>query len=1143
LYNSPAITAAAPAATLVAPAVPAPRRDLRFRITREGSVSQIQADCVLSNAQLLWLSFYNPEYEFLSGLCRKPHAALRTQRVVDEDIALSLLSPAGQVLDVGGNSNRHAKLNRVNVWSARPCLIAGDAQRLEGASGLYCRHLAQDCQCVDFDTVLFVHSLYYLSKIDVCRLVLRARAQRGVAVVHDFTDSFFGPAIAEASIARVGSDIIMTVDGNDIPYRHPEPTWLNTGDSLTVDGSYVIWQRVRLGPGTLAYKFSVVDERPPHFTPPKTPTVVKQPAGPPVEVDLRGVLSRDKAMPYAANLLRMDRIEATGDEYLAWTNSVSLSVSKDWVGAVQTHLAGKPKDAHLFGTAVTFARRYGVQYNMKPADLARAIPFVASLAIAQSTRDDAQAYEQLAKADSRGWFARFMGVSYRRRMEESRDRAFSPSKPRRSTMFACAVGAIVVVLAKVVHTLVSKRRLSVVGRVWDVVMWLVGYLRRRHPMIAPVVPRPGNHLLNTIPRSDVCHEGRPIAPTAADATYRPGPLHEQVCTPRFGNVLVGFGVTNVAPCVSRSCHHNAEIAILNRGLMLTTHDHRTWGFFASWWENNRHAHLLGIEVERHEFSSWLQRFPPARRAQLLAARQNVENGTYPTRLDGDAKAFVKRENQLKVFEHGVDSFDPRLIQGQTDEHQVVTATWTYQFNKALAAIWGCRNPMPQSPVGMDFHELAACGWAPIVYASGMNAVQIGQWFDWAVQQKGPNYIVLGDDNLCIFQKGGVVYYVPLDFCRWDAHFHTDAHLMRLRLYDVCGLSTRHKSVRSALARQSRVVGRTRFGQKYSVAGTVQSGVSDTSSANSHLNGMMTTFASEAVDLPNSLDFASYSQVLTDLGFPPEGMLSEFPELADFCSGLFMPSSTGTRLTPKPGRLLAKVFYCTEDLKPLDQQAWLRGVAVGLYPAIAHVPFVGAVFKRVLDLTAGITPKPYKLPPQYLGLPCSAATEETYDYFAARYGLTRTELANAESAVATVSELPFGLSDIVSLTLAAVDTDTPFSFLHALCRSLHSLIFQSRRAIFHHFYSLILAPYLEERLKRYSRFFLVLIPFIETIDLIVHRAPWPSILLRPAIHLLLARLPFRAAVGVHMILNLWVTMANAAIACFLKEVQAAAPKPP
>ena len=175
-----------------------------------------------------------PAYKFVASTwssTESMHPILHCERLVKEAEALKLTR--GKVVDIGGNPQRHRKLDRL-VWSMCPVLSAADVHRRDkleqSGAMLYCDHKVPDfdeeCACTRADTYLSVDSLYYLTPSDINAVVRKAAL---IAVIHDFSQpqgSFYGES---KYTLRPDGTVLMTVNGSSIAYEHSALGWMRVG--------------------------------------------------------------------------------------------------------------------------------------------------------------------------------------------------------------------------------------------------------------------------------------------------------------------------------------------------------------------------------------------------------------------------------------------------------------------------------------------------------------------------------------------------------------------------------------------------------------------------------------------------------------------------------------------------------------------------------------------------------------------------------------------------------------------------------------------------------------------------------------------------------------------------------------------------
>jgi len=825
----------------------------------------------------------------------------------------------------------------------------------------------------------------------------------------------------------------MKVQGNRHDYTHSALDWLNgpfvsSGEwtlSWTVDYSFGETEIVHflLVPTSSVVTSAVISTSVP---------LLDALAGALGEVDLRSVLARDAYV--AADLERFSLKSATSTSIglLLSFGATSLVLPRDVIGSVQLKMVGKERSLHGYRLALDYAKADIRKVNMSPSDMARAAPYVAAIAFHCGTVVETAADGYLAASASASLWDKITGHTVFSRFHAMRSFALTERHPGYVTpllVFASllAAGCAGFGLSRFfrrrqrLHAL-SPSALLALFSLLSVFAWVIGYRRaagKRQALVAPETLPAGPS--SPVMRADVCMKTRPLTalhPTASVIL----PDYEE-CVPKFGNQLHGFAIAHVAPVVARSCQHNLTVAIVNRGCMDTTYDPLAFYDFTTWVTANASILLPHDPVLKHDFDEWLKRFPSGRAAMLRLARDAVRDGTYPGALDGNSSAFVKRENALKSFDDGIAAFDPRLIQAQTDAHQVVTGRWTWQASKSLARVWGPH--LGGEPLSRPFTSaLKTADWPIITYASGLNVNEIGCWFSYVEIENPPIAIIVGgDDVFARFTFRGEPLYLWMDAIRHDAHFHVAAHELRMALHQRAGL--RNAKALSALRRQSYVSGATRCGHRFFVGQTLQSGTSDTSLANSKQVGLQTYYAIQKVYKSTifTVDnlFEAINSILTSLGFPQEGGVSRTCD-GDFFSSYFVPVDRGFVLTPKPGRMMSKVCFSERPYSVSTGLSWVRGVAVGLYPSVTHMPVLRSFFANLILLTEGHSTKPYSLPEVYRNVTAQRPSHETYVWFLNKYGCTMSDIEEVERGFSSAPGLPYVFDHPLLRRMIEIDCD-------------------------------------------------------------------------------------------------------------------------
>lgn len=1067
--------------TIRSPASRPSNRNLPLSITQIAGVVTVQADCKVDGE---FIDSVRAEYSvtLLSGTTSRPHPKLRTLRAIEENFVYDLFPNDALVHDVGGNSNRHQKLGRGNVWSTRPNLIPGDSQRLRGAAGQFCSHKGQECQCKVFTHAMFIHSLYYLEKADIATVLNRTTTGEGYAVVHVFPGDF-GNLTDEATYQRDANNkerVVMNVRGNTAPYSHNALDWIGT-DGASFPSIHGVVTITRL----FTFKYAVVlrlsisargiandlDEVVPSFAEIITSLDSK--------MDIRGPFARDPIILSALDSYKVKSAVVTVAGYDFYTSTSIISVPRSLIAHLTLKLADKSKDVHGYRMAVSYAMKEIPSYNLHPSQTAAVVNFAAALAFAEAARNEAAALTNLGSLlKARTWmewlfqpdtltrisqvkndvftskpafdiryvaggiivapfalYAAYRGLLFGLKMADFANEVanrfkmpFPPPPTFSRSMTAVVASRSVPGMSNPFHAILAGLGLSIAALPWPRVrkwvtdflssvrnsgLWIVG-ARRQGPHSFPLVtPLPFNSG-PALPayRADVCMEGRELKPIAPYASFK-GPKETPDCSPRFGNQLHGFGLACAAPVVARSCHHNMTVALVNRGLIPTTHNDKEWKTYLFWLRRHMHRIFPRLEKIEYVYEEWRDRFPKPRQVMLDKAKQEVRNGFYPQFADGRASVFVKKENQIKAFPTGIALFDCRLIQAQTDRHQIITGEWTYVVSKLLSKQWG---PMlggeHVSIKDVSSFDLRDVEWNFIVYASGMTAAQIGAWFHFALQAQRPYSIIVGgDDVFIVLILNAKVYIMWMDAVRHDAHCHLDFHAQRMAFHLYEGL--RDPVIIKALETESHPRGGSRMGHRFKTEGTTQSGVSGTSVSNSKGVGTHVAYALDkhlaSARGPQDL-LKMVLSTIEDLGFPQEGGCSDDLTQGDFFSAWFVPyGETGLfRLTPKPFRLLAKLFYSTTAYSPEHGAEWLRGVALGMRPAVHHIPVISEVIEHILLLTGDKRSKHYRVSEVYINLDPIPRNRTSDQWFMEKYNLNCLEITDMIREVQSATELPYVL---------------------------------------------------------------------------------------------------------------------------------------
>jgi hypothetical protein len=443
------------------------------------------------------------------------------------------------------------------------------------------------------------------------------------------------------------------------------------------------------------------------------------------------------------------------------------------------------------------------------------------------------------------------------------------------------------------------------------------------------------------------------------------------------------------PQIARGCEHNEHVSVRNRAVFVKPTEAKPElvgairKFVGKW-----RKEIYGNQRRRvpcMSYDAWSSRYPGPKRDMLAEGRRVDEAGVADKVFE--LSAFVKQESILKN-----ETFDPRLIQGRTPEYNSVIGPWMFTASKVLSDVWGISESKFNQDPGRKFK--------PVTYASGMTREQLGLWHTESMEflDRLPGETVVVENDFSRFDRtlGVELLNIEMDAYKW--FFRLPAKTLRY------------------LQQQFKTSGRTKKGKiKYKCEGTRKSGDQNTSVGNTIINGVVNLYlVCQALDISDPTLVPMRGVFLGDDGYMlmkrhdadrvmqiaqdyycSLGLKAKCRRVllheAEFCSSIFVPTQDGYILTPKPGRLMAKLFYSQKRLKPTKQAAWARGNVLGLINDVAHVPWLNVVFRHVLECTADVNAlydrqklHQHRFYAERQHRPCGSS----FEYYANRYGVER-----------------------------------------------------------------------------------------------------------------------------------------------------------
>lgn len=538
---------------------------------------------------------------------------------------------------------------------------------------------------------------------------------------------------------------------------------------------------------------------------------------------------------------------------------------------------------------------------------------------------------------------------------------------------------------------------------------------------------------------DICMQGRLLTKMHSSAQVKL-PI-DTSCVEHHGVTQFGFGTPIRVPLMARSCVHNEEVAVRNRGCLNRPDPNE--GFYSNWVKDlrdmlplvNGTQYIVNGKLKPFPFQDWVRRFPPGRRTELMNAREGMRHAG--RKAKPMIKAFVKREHQLKSFPEVIKTrlefpdctdYDPRQIQGRHPEYQVMTGPASYSYTKYVAYMWHAQ------ATPHKHHRLPREDKRPmtnIVYTSGMNAEQLGKLIQQSVQ-----YITTNNDHV-------EVWFFENDANRFDAHCNTEAIKLINDFYQRARLK---KKYWRCMEWKMKTKGVTKCGIFYIVEATVQSGNGDTSVGDTVVTGSGHERIARRVDLLPSqyLILSCGDDILIPLasthatqyykasqkyweeaGFSMAPILVKHIWDAEFCSGRIYPTKDGWVYGPKVGRVLCKTFYSKIDYSDQQGARWLRAVALGLEKDTYFIPVLRTVVRKTIELTEGRKALHIWEEQKIHAKEIHEAADETYAMMEHLYGLDRAAIVELETWLEQVmTALPISVTHPYITTI--VDRDVPLA---------------------------------------------------------------------------------------------------------------------
>jgi len=1010
-----------------------------------------------------------PGYSFKPkpGATPADHPITACERAVVEEHLCYRVNGA-IAIDIGGNPNRHKSAKRGNIHVCAPPTEPKDYvdikfHRMSNLSFKeVCSHHPFDCKCVVPDVFISIYSLQGITPDEMLKYVNACTNKMVFAAFRDYNQALGTVCGGEISYIRDERGIQVSVQGDNMAYRVVDDSWVYNAQYYSDSSHAMAWKLLNTFGDTKVFCFTEAD---------LGADTSKLVLG---DITLLESLNsnararpiRDPRGPFTKDELIMSRVTdmkinvASAVSFWNWIVYVEKDTPRKFycpkgaICEVRLFVSGKDRTPLLFASALQKTKESIKKYGI-PEDLMADAVFATAVTafytdveneismLAPKVHDFDKPVKHLAQ------LLKF-------------DKGFAFLGPYATSTLVICVTLTLVLICREVYLFISKRRRHTrqfgpdgpasygsVHWIVPLIAYILACLPRRSAsrgvsaaaLLPPWVPiwaieayKKGTHVISLIHHfavdttnmifglpvqtqryPNICNAGRELTPIHETATIvMPIDTH---CKPGFGAALFGVGCPEVMPVVSRTCVHNEEIAVRNRGLLarppsktdlwevMNAHFDKLTPIIECQWVRNGRLQVI-------PFNDWCARFPPAQRELLRKAREDLRS-TNET-VSPLIKGFVKVEHVLKShplsesLSGSVDYYDPRLIQGRRPHYQVVTGPTTYSMTKYLAYLWH-----PDATYGSTQEQRGPRPLTTVVYTSGLSAEELGGSIHTQYKR---------------LEAKGRVIVAESDQSRLDAHCGEESLDMKNRIYYRLRVKRRNLN---AILQALVTLGFTRRGIKYYIEATVQSGNGDTSSGDVIICIVPADKTFEIINAGKS-DYVMYGtgddnltlmleqywreyvrvseSIWKELGFKIEQLIMTSLYDAEYCSGRLYPTSDGLVYGPKIGRIMAKTFYAKVDYSDSQGARWLKAVALGLHRDTAFIPVLRVVIPKILELVENRTPIRIRDDERPHATKWHSACPETWLMMEHLYDVTTDHLLALERWLqTTITHLPILLS--------------------------------------------------------------------------------------------------------------------------------------
>lgn len=977
-----------------------------------------------------------------------PHGVLALQRkLVEKQMFLTIAEQKlagsireGIMVDIGSSPVRLRQYhNHEELWCCMPLILPADAFRVQkcrenGYQG-YCTCRVLDCNCTPRPTVYTsTHSIYYFTPSQIALLISKCTSGKFFAVHHIFPNLFgkFGP---EATYQIAGNNIVMFVAGNDCPYTHANPSWLNYRNGIQLDTKYaLVWDKITQVGETQLTQFMLCEMTIPRAIHTNSLTTLSQTPHQPMYYVPMATSDHPMDLDIETYMLTIDSVQSFAHGFITVmfkdTKAVPVNVPRGLVEFVSSKLLFTERNGASLLDARHHATAYCTKINMPPELFADSILYGSVLGMLATLDKEIN----LLNTASRNNFGK---LSWHTQLLKFG--AFQFPYWRYLYLFTPTIGIIAPLLYVYFLSPSPGPNTSYLGSIphyittftmnttWQMKAPVGIYLlfnmtfnylnyyahanqtwsvKRHHGDMASCnIDTPYQLVLD--PEFKGVISNKPFVQQRATATvvinaHDPNPPKHPGTTPtRLELATIGF--TTISPTVLEPTKDMEILAIRNRvvrEVSQPTPEAKERLF--SVLDRAAFHHLTDVVIPYNQatYTEWNRRFPGAIQKKHNEARSLITDHTRSNKFHSISKAFIKMEKvSFSSTPDGVEDATPRLIQGQPVHQNVVLGPWMYKFTQHMKGVWNGKQ-------------------TNVYFTSGQTADEIGAWFTKCTKKyKSPAFVMI-------------------DYVKYDSTINEATREFTDEICKRCGI-TQHPPVLDALRTDAIQEGYTRHGVYYKTNDGTGSGRANTTCKNSKVNAAIALGAllddtqfDTAVNGDDNLIVGEeeylreHWQLIVDfakeLGFEPKARYTTHIHEVDFCSKIPYPAvdpETKQEVCvfgPKLGKLLHKIGWNLNKAGVKSQAQTMRE----LMKSCRHIPFIyefaravnsrlkNKDFKHIADPSYWDTNKSYEVSPSvYLWV------------LTPRYGLTPLDL---EEFVNTLNLVPSPLENPVVIQYSKIN---------------------------------------------------------------------------------------------------------------------------